>query len=248
MSLPGLQESSRNQIRKTKTNPEPEKNDFFSALGLQTLDDLEDPDELSPIQSRRPSVPTIPEVEESDPESMSPRSPTPLKSILATPRLSPTPRSSRGRVRYNIQEIAEARSRSPSPEVISTAPVSKVTSAIYTEDFTEESAPPDVVYTARSATTIDSDPESYSDDFTQSGRSSPDRSNLSRRRSGEVYSDDWTSATEHSRYGRSYRRSSSRESMVSSYTSDHSSYTTESLSPRDRPRSATVIAGQYIYP
>ena len=177
---------------------EPSDEDFFANLGLQTVDDLlggnvRSLDDGSEIAS---------DIEEQD--SRDDRSPSPLRSILSpSPKPDKTPRSSRSRVHYSLEEITEVRSRSPSPEVIDTARQSS-----YADDFEQDSVRSESIRTEQPTSDVDSISERL-----LSGKAS------TRRR---LYSDDFRSSTESkwSSTRRDLRRSESIESNYSDTFSD----------------------------
>ena len=181
---------------------------FFSSMGLRSLDELfsvEDDDKASDVSEVSSTV--QPSEPHHDFHAVS-RSPSPLRSILSGSSRPVTPKSSRVRLSLN-DEITEIRSRSPSPEVVSTARGS----AAYTQDFDTESVAERVssgVHTPRSGAYSDS-ASSYSSSKSMSSRRSSrssrstrsTRSTRSRATTGtdDVYSDDF--ATE-GRSGRSH--------------------------------------------
>lgn len=186
--------------KEKKKKPE-EASPFFSSMGLQSVDELfgvdADTSEASEVPSEEPEM----------------RSPTPLRSILSPTSRSQTPR----RVRLSLGEIHEIRSRSPSPEPISTGRA--LSSRIYTEEFEDE----EHTDTAVSIHTSDSDDSIET--ITDTGRSSPSRSrksSLSRQRSIEDYSDDFTETSAASRWRSHSSRSSSHDSAT--YSDDYTSY------------------------
>ena len=180
-------------------------NSFFSSFGLQSVDDLFGGADEQLSRGSDVSSEVVEEVYEH-------RSPTPLRSIL-----SPTPRSyTPRRVRLSLSEVLEV--RSPSPEPVSTARA--VTSRIYTEDFEVEE------YYSESAASIGSETESVRT-LTGSGRSSPSRSrrsSLSRQRSDDYYSDDFTETSATSRRGYAHSSSSTRSDSSDTYSEDYTSY------------------------
>jgi len=228
--------TSKQKTPKKAKNPNSSDsdNDVFNVINLQTVDELLGAaDELSAAseiktEGAMSEIRTEPYESDFELTSASYKTAAPLKSILATPR-SPktTPRSARGRVRYSLDDDVKIRSRSPSPEVISTAYGSEVSSVIHSERSSKIME----ISTARSVTEeiAESGSETYTEDYSEdfscpSGRSSPDRSSLSRHRrpSSDRYSDDFTSATEvddRTKTSWSYSRHTSRDSFSDDYTS-----------------------------
>ena len=202
--------SKKTEVKKSKKKND---NDIFSAMGLQTIDDLGVTDsgddvEIKMAESEREYESDF------DPVTYSEgRTPSPLRSILSpTPRSTPRSGRGRGRVHYSLEEVTEVRSRSPSPEVISTARGS-ITSIVYTEDFDDDDSASEIVTASRG---------SVDDSQTDTSYHHPRR----RRHYSNEYSDDFTSASE-SR-GRHYSRSSSVDSETGSYTESFTSYTSRS--------------------
>ena len=202
-------EKRSNNERKQKKETGKENAGYFASFGLHSVDELLGlDDEVSAVSEVVSQVEQVP----------SHQSPTPLRSIL-----SPTPRSQTPRrVRLTLSDVHEVRSRSPSPEPISTARA--INSEIYTDDFTE-------IYTEgkRSQTPMSvhsSDSEESIKTMTESDRSSPARfrrSSLSRQKSEDHYSDDFTETHSYSRRRRTYSgRSSSHDSAP--YSEDYTSY------------------------
>lgn len=234
---------------KAKPSESAAADEYFSNLGLQTVDDLlgrQDSEEDSAASeimtaAQNSEIRTEPESEqyESDFEpntARSVRSTTPLRSILS-PSPRPTPRLSRSRVRLSLDNVEEVpyRSRSPSLEVISTARRSSSASIVYSDDFSETDIPTSMVKTEPVSE------EDYNSDYTitTSGRSSPERYTPPMRRRSEYsdYSDDFTSATEGGGTPRSVRRYSrnlSSDTGGDYYSDDYTSYTTEQPSDLSR--------------
>lgn len=232
-----VKEADKGKAKKSSTQSKKAvEDDIFGSLGLHTVDELllplgdlsdqeiSEASEMGGVTSEIKTEADDYQYESDfDPASRSTRSPTPLRSILSpTPRA--TPRSARSRVRYSLQEVTEIRSRSPSPEVISTARGSySHASIVYTEDFDDYSA--SEIATATVKTEYESDSDS------SGGYRRSQRSHRSRKDSYD-YSDDFTSATEMTPRHHQYSRSSSHESDVVSYTESFTSYAESSSRSR----------------
>ncbi len=207
--IPISHKSKKKQKKKGKKEKEKKEkkskkksNDFFSGLGLQSVDDLlggsdvEVVSEVSEVlEEGRDFGVSISDIHNED-EII-----TPLRSILSpTPRSLATPRSARGRVRLSLGDVTEIRSRSPSPDPISTA---RVDTVAYSEDFDDETEAVKTVYSEDEDSTTESVSERTVTE-TESVLSSPSRSPRSpqprgsRRRSSDYggYSEDFTSTTE----------------------------------------------------
>ena len=204
--------------RYIKEKPKPKKkekekkvDDVFGSLGLMTVDDLlggavSDDEEsgASEVQTGGATSEIATIMDDSGRQ-------TPLRSILSSPQ--PNARRSSGpRRRVSLKD--DVRSRSPSPEIISTARGSR-TSIDYDDEF-EESIGTEQPSTIR---TDHDDSGSEPDSYTYS-RNRSRKHSYSRTRSEDYYSDDFTSGTETSRLARRYSRSSS----VGSYSEDFTDY------------------------
>ena len=156
-----------------------ESDNVFAEMGLYTVDDL------LGRQSDSDHIGT--DIEED--VSFGDRSPSPLRSILSpSPKLERTPRSSRTRVHYSLDDLTDA--RSPSPEIISTARLSKSASVVYTDDFHPDASLRSDIHTG-DVSEIDSVSEHLGH-----SQSSHTRTRTNRRSESEYYSDDFISATE----------------------------------------------------
>ena len=216
------------------------EDDVFNMLNLQTVDDLLGAaTELSiasevKTEGATSQIQTEPYESDFEPLSTSGKVSTPLKSILATPR-SPktTPRSARGRVRYLLDEEVKIRSRSPSPEVVSTTHGSEASSITHTHRSSEAAeissvqSIPERVDGSGSETYT----EDYSEDFSSS-HSITEKSSVSRqcRHSSDVYSDDFLSGTDYDERRKKTSHSYSRHTSQESFTDDYTSYTESSRS------------------
>ena len=190
--------------------------DLFSSLGLHTVDELlagGDVNDLEPVSEQYSEVHTEGD-SEYEPTSRS----VPLRSILSPSPRPPTPRSSRSRVRLSLTDLREERSRSASPEAITSS-----RARTYSEDFDDESIHSEVIRTdtirselmrTESIHTIEgSDTEDYSErTLSPSPRSS---ASFRRQKSEDYYSDDFTSGTDTLSPRRKW---SSMGSLYSTYT------------------------------
>ena len=205
--------SSKSNSPKKKQSEE-ESVDIMREMGLFTVDDLlGSPVDEHSDDSEIGSV--ISDVKSEVDLDLPRRSPTPLKSILSTPR---TPRTNRGRVRLSLTEV---RSRSPSPDPISTGRGSA--SVVYTDDFDDDYSQTDIPTTIRT--------DGYDSEESIHTALDSVRSSRRLRRSESEYSDDFTSGGEtpvgSRRSSRQLSRSSSRESDdydTASYSDSYTSY------------------------
>lgn len=152
------------------------------------------------------------------------RSPSPLRGILSpSPKPEKTPRSGRTpRVRYSLEEVTEVRSRSPSPELVSSAPVSRVASMVYSEGFEEDSE--SVVQTEDPSETEGSVISERIGEISRNVSGSRRHFSTSRSRSdSEYYSDDFMSATE-SRWASKRKENALSSRSMESMDSEYSMY------------------------
>ena len=197
--------TSEKEVKKTSS--------FFSSMGLHTVDELfgVDEDKVSDVSEVSSSVQPSEQPTYDYHAALASRSPSPLRSILSGSSRPITPKSSRSHVRLSLNdEITEIRSRSPSPEAISTARPSHA-STVYTEDFESES----VTEHASSYTRSGAESENSASSYTSSRSVSSHRSSCSSRsirstrstrssrskattaRSDDGYSDDFGTESSH---------------------------------------------------
>lgn len=234
--------SAKNQGEKEKkikdkkhpsVETEDNDNDLFAKMGLQTVEDLLIDNK---IEFTDTDIGTDIEREDDDDEDYPynniRRTPSPLRSILSpSPKPEKTPRSGRTpRVRYSLDEVTEIRSRSPSPEVISTASPSKTASVIHTGDEYDDDFE-SVIKTDDPSETE----ESVISERLTTARKSFRRNWSSRSESEFNYSDDFMSATE-SRWASKRREYSLSQRSVDTADSEYSGVYSDTFSEMSESR------------